>query len=237
MREDPAEGQSRSDASRGSLLASLFGPDVITMTAEPALVDDALFPHERAYIARAVEKRRAEFGTARICARRALATLGIAPCSLVPNADRSPHWPPGIVGSISHTTGCCAVALTNSVHIRALGLDVEEDSPLETRFEAMICTQAERRWLDHAGEAQRGRHLKLLFSAKEAFYKCQYGVTRTMIGFHDVTIDFDIASRRFAVAALARDGGEWDAVRGIRGTCVRGAGLLMTAAVLDARRP
>ncbi len=221
-----------SAASRGALLASLFDPEVVTLLAAPAPADDTLYPEERAHIARAVAKRRAEFGTGRMLARRALATLGIAPCALVPHADRSPYWPPGVVGSLSHTAGCCAVALTVSPRLRALGVDVEQDTALEPRFEPTICTPAERSWLDRAGEAQRGGNLKLLFSAKEAFYKCQYGITRTMIGFHDVTIDLDLASRTFSVDALTHAGAAWDAMRGIEGKFVQGAGLVMTAAVL-----
>jgi hypothetical protein len=49
----------------------------------PGLV---LFPEEEALVARAVDKRRREFRTARACARTALAALGVAPAPLLPDA-------------------------------------------------------------------------------------------------------------------------------------------------------
>ncbi|GAB3946415.1 hypothetical protein GCM10027614_39920 [Micromonospora vulcania] len=57
---------------------------------------------------RAVESRRRDFTAGRVCARRAMADLGL-PASAVPAAaDRAPVWPAGVVGAITHTTGYCA---------------------------------------------------------------------------------------------------------------------------------
>ena len=45
----------------------------------------------------------------------------------------------------------------------------------------------------------------LVFSAKEAFYKCQYGLTESWVGFHDVMLDpaaCDWDNGRFAVLPL-----------------------------------
>jgi 4'-phosphopantetheinyl transferase EntD len=55
----------------------MLGPEFAIAVAVPTLVDDQLFPEERLYLARAVPKRRAEFGSARICARRANAEPGV----------------------------------------------------------------------------------------------------------------------------------------------------------------
>lgn len=43
------------------------------------LPDAVLFPEEAAVISRAVEERRREFRTVRLCARRALRDLGLPP--------------------------------------------------------------------------------------------------------------------------------------------------------------
>jgi len=77
----------------------LFSPRVVTAEAVPALVDAQLHPDELAAVERAVPKRRAEFGTARLCARRALSSLGFEPAALLPHEGREPRWPPGAVGS------------------------------------------------------------------------------------------------------------------------------------------
>ncbi len=218
-------------STRASLLASLFDAGVVTALAAPRLADDELFAEERRYIAAAVPKRRAEFATARLCAREALARLGVATCPLVPHPDRSPYWPPGISGSISHTNGCCAVAVTR-MPVRGIGLDIESDTALGPGLEARVCTPAEREWLDGAGPGERERLAKLFFSAKEAFYKCQYGASRTPLGFHDVTLEIDTKASTFAVAEIARSGAIWDIIRRAKGTLARGGELIMTAAVL-----
>src|SRR5437763_335927 len=101
-------------------IGALFDGFVVTAQAVPTALDGQLYPEERACIARAVPKRRAEFATGRVCARQALERLGVAVGPLLPHPDRSPAWPPGIVGSISHTDGYCAVAVAEAT--RALGI-------------------------------------------------------------------------------------------------------------------
>jgi 4'-phosphopantetheinyl transferase EntD len=172
-------------------LARLFDAKVGTAVLPPMLVDDQLYPEEQTYIARAVEKRRAEFGTARLCARHALAQLGYRARPLVPYPDRSPCWPLGVVGSISHSRRFCAAVVSSSPHVRALGLDVEDDDPLASEIEDMVCTRAELGWLRGHTHPRRPPFGKLFFSAKEAFYKCQYVVTGMLLDFQDVELSFD----------------------------------------------
>jgi 4'-phosphopantetheinyl transferase EntD len=218
---------------RASVLLSMLGAEFAVAVAVPKRVNDQLFPDELLHIARAVEKRQAEFGTARVCARRALAQLGIAPCPLVPNADRSPRWPSGITGSISHTHGCCAVAVTNSPHVAGVGLDLELDVPLYPELERMICRPSERLWLDDCDREKRGWLGKLFFSAKEAFYKCQYQTTRTLLDFRDVELDIDLESGRFSAVEITRHGAQWDLVRHAIGKFRCEPGLIVTTAVLN----
>jgi 4'-phosphopantetheinyl transferase EntD len=187
-----------------TLIAPLFAPSVITEEAVPTLVDAQLFPDERAHIVNAVPKRRAEFGSARVCARKALARLGIAATSLVPHEDRAPRWPEGVVGSISHTHDYCAVAVARSEHMHGIGLDAEQDKELAPDMIAMICTPRERARL------ARARDAIVYFAAKEAFYKCVYPLMRTFLDFQDVELDLDFDARTFrgriitpALAAVA----------------------------------
>jgi 4'-phosphopantetheinyl transferase EntD len=152
------------------------------------LVDDELFPEERAHVRNAVAKRRAEFGTARQFARQALGTLGVPAGALVPEADRAPIWPAGVVGSITHTDQYCAVVVARSPPWRAVGLDVETVRPLDDGVLGAILVPAERAWLDAQPPAARDALAVVFFSAKEAFYKCQYPVTRRFLDFHEVEI-------------------------------------------------
>jgi 4'-phosphopantetheinyl transferase EntD len=216
-----------------SILASMLGDGVVVDIAAPTLVVSGLFPDELQHVARAVDKRKAEFGTARLCARRALAQLGVAPCSLVPNPDRSPRWPKGITGSITHTAGCCAVAVTDAPHVIGIGIDIEQDTPLRRDLESKICTATERAWLDHAEQRERGFLGKLYFSAKEAFYKCQYSTTRTFLDFNDVEIEFDMKRQSFRITRLKRQGPVWDIVCSAEGQFRQIAGFVITTAVLS----
>ena len=217
-----------------SVLMSMLGPGVAVATARPIPVEDQLFPDERQHIARAVVKRKAEFGTARLCARRALAELGIAPCSLVPRGDRSPRWPPGVKGSISHTKDCCLVAVTRAPEVIGLGIDVEEDVPLRPELIANVCTPDEQRWLDGFDQEAKGRLGMLIFSAKESFYKCQYDTTRTFIEFHDVQLSVDLSAGEFSVAKIRPEGPQWNRVRRAAGKFKRAAGFIVTTTLLTA---
>jgi 4'-phosphopantetheinyl transferase EntD len=213
-------------------LASLFTCEVAVAYAAPAIVDDRLYADEREYVAESVARRRAEFGTARVCARAALAELGFAPCSLAPHPDRSPRWPLGAVGSISHTEGVCAVAAALSSRAAGLGLDLEGDGPLGSDLESVICTPTERRWLDRWSGERRGQMAKLVFSAKEAFYKCQHSTTRSYLDFLDVDLHIDPAAGTFEVARVHRSGAGWRFVEKAKGRLLRTAGLVLAGATL-----
>lgn len=216
-----------------SNLTSMFGVGVEVEVAPSKLVTGQLFSEEREYVARAVPKRQNEFSTARVCARRALSRLGVRPCCLVPNPDRSPRWPRGIVGSISHTNNWCAVAVTDSVHITGLGLDIEQSRALQPELESLICTDIERQWLDRQEEAQRGHLRTIFFSAKEAIYKCQYTSTQTTLDFKDVTLDIDLLRHTFCIADIALKGEIWDLIQHTRGKFCQDSYLTLTTAVLQ----
>jgi 4'-phosphopantetheinyl transferase EntD len=84
-----------------------------------------LFPEEEAVISQAVEKRRREFRTVRLCARRALRELGLPPVAVLPGEHREPVWPPGVVGSMTHCTGYRAAAVAHSPDLVTVGIDAE----------------------------------------------------------------------------------------------------------------
>jgi 4'-phosphopantetheinyl transferase EntD len=216
------------------LLASVHGPEVIFATGTPTLVTDKLFPYEQDYVAHAVAKRQAEFGTARVCAREALSRLGVGPCSLVPNTDRSPRWPAGIRGSIAHTDDWCAVAVTGAPAIVGIGLDLEADTAFEPELEGAICTRAELNWIRSFDRAEMGWLGPLVFSAKEAFYKCQYAVTSTRLNFKDVELHFDLAAQTFTIGYLKPKVPQRTPLMRIQGTLRRAEKLVVTTAILTA---
>jgi 4'-phosphopantetheinyl transferase EntD len=124
------------------------------------------------------------------------------------------------------------VAVTTSPRIASLGLDLEVDAPLEPDLESLICTPAERRWLDQHSSTERSQITKILFSAKEAFYKCQYAFTEQFLEFADVELSIDLQNGSFFVSAIRRVGEAWDRVRRTTGKIRRSAGVIATLAIL-----
>lgn len=151
----------------------------------------------------AVEKRRQEFAAGRVSASRAMASLGVPARPVGMASDRSPIWPDGIVGSISHsgTVAMAAVACRSS-GIVAIGLDIEENLPLEAELFEEICANDELRWLKIHAPAERGMLAKAIFCAKEAAYKCQYPLSRRMFGFQTLHVSLDLPAKRFTAAFL-----------------------------------
>jgi 4'-phosphopantetheinyl transferase EntD len=192
----------------GSRLAALFaGQPVIVEEARLAEDLPPPLPEEARLVDKAVARRKAEFAAGRACARRALERLGVVGFALLNGEDRAPLWPPGIVGAITHTGplpgGFCGVAVARAAEVRAVGLDAEEARPLEERLWSYVLTASERRALAPADPAAQGRLAKVVFSAKECFYKAQYPLTRQYLRFDQVEIALDLAAGAFEAIPLA----------------------------------
>lgn len=223
-----------------ALLAALFDVPVHTSTVRAGAPLDPLAPAEEALVGpRWSPKRRQEFTAGRHCARRALAALdGDAPLGwpgLLRAEGGAPCWPPGVVGSITHTgrdqSLFAACAVTRSA--RGLGIDAEIDAPLDAELRPRVLTTREAAALDAAtsDENERGRRALLVFSAKEAFYKCQSPLTDTFLGFQDVEAELDLATGQIRVRLLV-DAGPLPAGTKAEGRFARAEGLVLTTAVL-----
>jgi 4'-phosphopantetheinyl transferase EntD len=151
-----------------------------------------------------VQRRAWEFAAGRLCARRALAEFGIVDFPIVAAADRQPIWPRTMVGSITHTTGFCAAVVAERRHFAALGLDSEVVGDLKVQIWPSICVPAEIAWIRSQPTSQQAAAITLIFSAKEAFYKCQYPLVNERLLFHDVVIEvssWDASAGSFQVQA------------------------------------
>lgn len=198
----------------------------------PGEVHVDLSPEEEKNVELAVAKRRREFVAARWCVRRGLEGLGLEPLPVPNDARRAPIWPSGVVGSISHTAGYCAVVVASAADLASVGLDVERDAPVGEHLWERICTPGERQWLDRWPPEERGRWVRIVFSAKESFYKCQYQLTETFLGFHDARLWLEPDARRYEVELL-RDVGPFARSDRLAGGWVEPDGLLATGMWLD----
>lgn len=177
-------------AAARSPIAALFPGSVVIRERRVAGEAADLLPSEAAFVKNAHAKRINEFAAGRWCARLALAEFGKGDVALHPAHDRQPNWPAGVVGSITHTTGLCAVAVAQTENVLAIGLDSELVGAPTSDVWPTICTDVERAWLGQSlPRLDRPAAVTLLFSAKEAFYKCQYPLTGEWLDFHDLTVE------------------------------------------------
>jgi 4'-phosphopantetheinyl transferase EntD len=209
----------------GTVIGELLPGDVATAESSGVVPEAALFPAELALVTQAVPKRRAEFATARHCARRALAELEVAAVPILSGANREPVWPHGVVGSITHCPGYHAAAVGRTTRFRSIGIDAEHDEPLPEGLLDQICLPSERPQL----RATDGPHSdRLLFSAKETVYKTWFPLARRWLGFDDALVMLR-PDGTFDVEVLVAD-----ALGSLQGRWLARDGLILTAIALPA---
>lgn len=188
------------------LLAELFaGLPVVTREADPSVLGPVAqsWPEERLAVSRAVERRRFEYLAARHLARQAFAELGVRPCAVLNHADRSPCWPTELIGSLSHTSGWCGVALSRrDSGLSSLGIDAERLVAMSVGVLERVLTVAEL--ADHEASGRSPSGAVLRFSAKEAIYKALYPRLKRFIGFHEVEVWPNEAESTFEVRAVSQ---------------------------------
>jgi 4'-phosphopantetheinyl transferase EntD len=136
-----------------------------------------------------VHKRVAEFTAGRLCARRAMAELGIHDFALVSAPNRRPVWPSGLVGSITHTKGFCAAVVAPQSRFLGLGIDTENAGRVTPELWERICVEAERAWIGTLPPQRQAAAAALVFACKEAVYKCQSPLTDEWLDFEDLRVE------------------------------------------------
>ena len=176
------------------MIGDLFPPDVVGVTDGELGMDDAallasMYPVEVEQIGAAVERRRVDFAGARACAREAMSRLGVPAGPVLRGGRGMPVWPPGLVGTLTHTEGLRAAALAPATRVRALGLDVERHEPLAAGVLEAVSLPEEAAWVRAArAEVADVAWDALLFTAKEATYKAWFPLTHRWLGFGDARI-------------------------------------------------
>lgn len=150
--------------------------------------DDTLYPGHGLQLppqlARAVVKRRGEFLAGRVCARRALARLGLASADIPIGPNREPLWPAGAIASISHAGDRAVCIATADPRLIGLGIDIESriDARLAGEIRGLVVDATEQAVIE-AGFDDAVAGLAAAFSAKEALYKALYPQVRAFFGF------------------------------------------------------
>jgi len=213
---------------RRPLFKRLLGSYVETEEVDPHTVRAGLVKAEKEAIEGAAQTRIEQFTAGRACSRIALGRLGVATSTpIVRGEDRAPVWPPGFVGSISHTDTWCAAAVARAADVRSIGIDLEQATPLKEALWRRVCTPKERDWLHELSTP--GLTGKILFSAKEAVYKCQYPITQQFLGFHAVEMELGDGTFR---ATFQQQVGEFKPGDVMSGRFLVEEGLVATACEL-----
>lgn len=176
---------------------------------------DALFPRLGVAwsesLELAVPKRRAEFLAGRYCAHQALHRLDRSgPVGIGP--DRSPAWPVGVTGSISHSAHHAVAIATCDPRVIGVGIDIE--APIAAaaldELRSQILTPHEQARLRRP-ELTPQTLLTLVFSTKESFFKALYPSVNAYFGFEAVSVtDIDTrACEVHFVLETALAGGRW----------------------------
>jgi 4'-phosphopantetheinyl transferase EntD len=166
-------------------------------------IKGSLFPAEELLVMRAVPKRIAEFTGGRTCAREALGLLGFLAAPILIGTAREPIWPQGVVGSITHCQGYCAAAVARTTDLPSVGIDAEPNEPLPSDVQKLVLFDEEIASAHSLSAASEICWDKLLFSAKESFFKAWYPLTRRWLDLKDAIVHPEFSSETFAVELRA----------------------------------
>ncbi|WP_129667024.1 4'-phosphopantetheinyl transferase family protein [Phytoactinopolyspora endophytica] len=172
------------------MIEELLPPAVKSAEAFDDLHAVHLFAEEEKSVVEAVDKRRREFATARGCARRAMAELGLPPMAIPRGEGGAPVWPASVVGSMTHCDGYRASAVAWERDVITIGIDAEPAQRLPADVLEAIALPQERAALSRLAEAWSAFYWdRLLFCAKEAVYKAWFPLTERWLDFHDALIE------------------------------------------------
>ncbi|MEC8623317.1 MAG: 4'-phosphopantetheinyl transferase superfamily protein [Bdellovibrionota bacterium] len=145
------------------------------------------------------EQRKIEFVMGRICAKEALDKMSgsedglpiFKETGIGMNDDRSPSWPKGAVGSITHSP-IGVMACTGKVEdFLGLGLDLEclNRSNSLNKIKNKVFTGADNLLYKELPKGFEETDLiGLVFSAKESLFKCLYPLAKTFFYFYDAEV-------------------------------------------------
>ncbi len=139
------------------------------------------------------DRRNAEFVVGRYCARSALSQLRPHDVStpIGIRADRGPHWPDGIVGSITHCAGFAAALVAEEAEYWGIGRDTEPllKESIGKEVGPWVALPDEVETVSRALELDDLTALTLIFSAKESLFKCLSPRTGIFFDFSEARVE------------------------------------------------
>lgn len=146
--------------------------------------------------------RRTEFFTGRRCAHSAMNEAGYPNLPVLRDQSRAPIWPFSIIGSITHNS-LVAAAIIAKKHqqILGIGIDIEDLSrEIRTNITRHTLTPWEiEKW--SADSPGTPIETKIIFSIKEAIYKCFFPTYNIYLGFQDAEVT-ELSNNEFQAMLL-----------------------------------
>ena len=169
---------------------------ILAETALVLVANDAsnarLLEEERTLAHGMGSQRLQDFTSGRHSAHIAQRLLGLDEQAVL-RADRSPQWPMGQCGSISH---CRQWALAGvSTRFRSIGVDIEAIDRVTRKLHRTLFRPEEIATLKSQPDAASA----IAFSAKEAGYKAIFPIGGAFIGFQDASIELDWSQQQFRI--------------------------------------
>lgn len=152
----------------------------------------------------AVAKRKAEYLASRWLTQQTLAQRGMPDFVLRNAPDRSPIWPAGMHGSLSHTRNHALIAITREAV--CVGVDVEQFMAEEVAYEtAELLMQPVEQALLAQQPLPFSQAATLLFSLKESLYKALWPQLHQPMDFLQAELTNVDVARGYATLRLCQD--------------------------------
>ena len=163
-------------------------------------LQEPLTSREEASFEGGSRERFRQFAAGRTAARAAMVKLGLPPVPLPRGNHGEPVWPAGVVGSISHTREICGCVVALAGEHPSIGMDIEEIERVTPLVSRRVMTAKEQARLEALTYRELQERLALTFSAKEAYFKFQYPLTRRFVGF--LQVELEPLERGFCIVPL-----------------------------------
>lgn len=135
------------------------------------------------------KERKNEFLSGRRCIHQIMTTANLPHLPVFRNSDRSPGWPLNQIGSVTHGASTAAAIVAQPHHgIIGIGIDIEDlTRTIRANITKHILTPWEiEKWAFESTHV--GRETRMIFSIKEAIYKCFQPINGIRLGFKDAEI-------------------------------------------------
>lgn len=145
---------------------------------------------EMSAVSNACEQRQIEFSTGRHLLRKLLRLFGRQDTELLRGNSGAAVLPAGYCGSLSHSGGLCAAALSPVGRVVSIGIDIEKITRLSGDECRLFMPPDEYERLRYADDEQRLHLPVIAFSVREAVYKCLNPVYGRWIDYLDAEVAF-----------------------------------------------